>query len=199
MGFTLRAALAELADDAAITVAELVPAVVAWARGPMADDLRRQPRRPARDDSRSGRRRADTRRRPRRYDAILLDVDNGPEGLSRQDNDGLYDAAGPAAARAALAPAACSRLVVGTRQPVHAAPQASRVRRRRGQGAGQRNPRGAPRHLDRHQQRKPEELTVAGRRFAWPPRMRIRASPSPQSTDLTHKMLGSYLLSQTNP
>ena len=44
MGFTLRAALAELEADASITVAELVPAVVAWARGPMAGDLRRQPR-----------------------------------------------------------------------------------------------------------------------------------------------------------
>ena len=37
MGFTLRAALAELAGDARVTVAELVPAVVAWARGPMAE------------------------------------------------------------------------------------------------------------------------------------------------------------------
>ena len=38
------------------------------------------------------------------YDAILLDVDNGPEGLSRKANDGLYDMAGLAAARAALKP-----------------------------------------------------------------------------------------------
>ena len=42
------------------------------------------------------------RQAARRYDAILLDVDNGPEGLSRQENDGLYDAAGLAAAHAAL-------------------------------------------------------------------------------------------------
>jgi spermidine synthase len=79
MGFTLRAALAELADDAAITVAELVPAVVAWAHGPMAEIF----------GGSLG-------------DAILLDVDNGPEGLSRQANDGLYDMAGLAAARGAL-------------------------------------------------------------------------------------------------
>ena len=37
MGFTLRAALAELPGDAGVTVAELVPAVIAWARGPMAE------------------------------------------------------------------------------------------------------------------------------------------------------------------
>ena len=38
------------------------------------------------------------------YDAILLDVDNGPDGLTRKANDRLYDAAGLAAARAALRP-----------------------------------------------------------------------------------------------
>jgi spermidine synthase len=101
MGFTLRAALSELERDASITVAELVPAVVDWARGPMAaifgDSL---------VDPRVTIREADVgaliRQAVRRYDAILLDVDNGPEGLSRSENDGLYDAAGLAAAHAAL-------------------------------------------------------------------------------------------------
>jgi spermidine synthase len=101
MGFTLRAALAELADDAVVTVAELVPAVVAWARGPMAEIYGG-----SLDDRRVTVREVDVgvmiRQATARYDAILLDVDNGPEGLSRQANDGLYDMAGLGAARAAL-------------------------------------------------------------------------------------------------
>ena len=103
MGFTLRAALAELGADARITVAELVPAVVAWARGPMAEIFNGSlvdPRvRICEMDVgcliRSGR---------STYDAILLDVDNGPEGLTRKSNDRLYDIAGLRAAGAALTP-----------------------------------------------------------------------------------------------
>ena len=101
MGFTLRAALGELAGDAAITVAELVPAVVAWARGPMAALFGG-----SLDDPRVTVRDADVgqliRQATAGFDAILLDVDNGPEGLSRAENDGLYDLPGLAAARAAL-------------------------------------------------------------------------------------------------
>jgi spermidine synthase len=101
MGFTLRAALAELPDDAAITVTELVPAVVAWARGPMAEIFGG-----SLDDPRVTIREGDVgvaiRQAAVSYDAILLDVDNGPEGLSRQANDGLYGMTGLAAARAAL-------------------------------------------------------------------------------------------------
>ncbi|MCE3291018.1 MAG: Spermidine synthase [Caulobacter sp.] len=106
MGFTLRAALAAFGPDARVTVAELVPEVVDWARGPMAhvhgaslDDPRVEiavgdvagaigPK----NGNEGG------------WDAILLDVDNGPEGLTRRANDGLYDAAGLAAAKAALTP-----------------------------------------------------------------------------------------------
>ncbi|KAB1076308.1 spermidine synthase [Methylobacterium planeticum] len=103
MGFTLRAALSALRPDAEIVVAELVPAVVAWARGPMADlhagSL---------DDRRVRLHEGDVaaliRARPQAYDAILLDVDNGPEGLTRAANDGLYDKAGLQAAEAALRP-----------------------------------------------------------------------------------------------
>ena len=67
MGFTLRAALAVLGPKARVIVAELVPAVVAWARGPMAELFGRQPRRPARAHRRNRRRRPDPRRarRPR--------------------------------------------------------------------------------------------------------------------------------------
>ena len=103
MGFTLRAALAGLAGDARVTVAELVPEVLDWARGPMAaltagclDD----PRVSIREEdvgaviatSRGG------------FDAILLDVDNGPDGLSRAANDRLYDGRGLQAAHKALRP-----------------------------------------------------------------------------------------------
>ena len=103
MGFTLRAALAELGQDARVTVAELVPAVVAWARGPMADLFAG-----CLDDPRVTVTETDVavsvRSAAATYNAILLDVDNGPEGLSRQSNDALYDIAGLTAARKALTP-----------------------------------------------------------------------------------------------
>lgn len=103
MGFTLRAALAELPGDARVTVAELVPEVVAWARGPMAGVFEG-----CLDDPRVTVRETDVADliRPAKaaYDAILLDVDNGPEGLSRKANDALYDHSGLAAARVALRP-----------------------------------------------------------------------------------------------
>jgi spermidine synthase len=103
MGFTLRAALAALGPDAAITVAELVPGVVAWARGPLAEVSGH-----GLDDSRVAIREGDVAEAIRMargaYDAILLDVDNGPDGLTRPSNDRLYDAAGLGAARNALRP-----------------------------------------------------------------------------------------------
>jgi spermidine synthase len=93
MGFTLRAALGVLGPEARVTVAELVPEIFDWARGPMGvltagclddprvalivDDVA--------DAIRAG---------AKRYDAILLDVDNGPEGLTRAQNDRLYSPAG---------------------------------------------------------------------------------------------------------
>ena len=103
MGFTLRAALAELGRDAKLVVAELVPAVVAWARGPMAGLFAG-----SLDDPRVEIREADVvdviRSGKGVYDAILLDVDNGPDGLSRSANDRLYDMKGLGAARASLKP-----------------------------------------------------------------------------------------------
>lgn len=102
MGFTLRAALASFAGDSEIVVAELVPAVVAWARGPL-----NAIHGASLDDPRVGLHQGDvaaaiTGGKP--FDAILLDVDNGPDGLSRPANDRLYSAAGLAAAKAALTP-----------------------------------------------------------------------------------------------
>jgi spermidine synthase len=103
MGFTLRAALAVLGTEARITVAELVPAVVAWARGPMAEVFGS-----SLEDPRARIVTADVgemiRSRRSAFDAILLDVDNGPEGLIRRANDGLYDAKGLRATRRALRP-----------------------------------------------------------------------------------------------
>lgn len=103
MGFTLRAALGELGADATVSVAELVPAVIDWARGPMAaifDGCLDDPRVTVHEGDvasliRSGR---------ATYDAILLDVDNGPDGLTHKANDRLYDFAGLNAARKALRP-----------------------------------------------------------------------------------------------
>jgi spermidine synthase len=103
MGFTLRAALAVLGPDARITVAELVPAVIAWARGPMADIFGE-----CLGDVRAGIREADVieviQSHSGAFDAILLDVDNGPEGLIRKANDALYDHKGLQAIHRALRP-----------------------------------------------------------------------------------------------
>ncbi len=101
MGFTLRAALAELGPEARVIVAELVPAVVRWARGPLSRLFGA-----CLADPRVTIREADVaaliRRNPESYDAILLDVDNGPEGLTRESNDSLYDISGLTSARKAL-------------------------------------------------------------------------------------------------
>ena len=103
MGFTLRAALAVLGPEARIMVAELVPAVIAWARGPMADVFG-----DSLNDPRANIREADVvdviRSHASAFDAILLDVDNGPEGLIREANDVLYDLRGLKAIRRALRP-----------------------------------------------------------------------------------------------
>jgi spermidine synthase len=103
MGFTLRAALGALPQDARVTVAELVPEVVGWARGPMAE-IHNGSLDDARVDIHIGDVGALIRAHTRHYDAILLDVDNGPDGLTRTSNDSLYDMAGLNAAKAALRP-----------------------------------------------------------------------------------------------
>ena len=103
MGFTLRAALGEIGPDGRVTIAELVPEIIDWARGPMRDltagcledqrvDLHVGDVAALIDSARSA------------YDAILLDVDNGPDGLTRHANNQLYSARGLKAARAALKP-----------------------------------------------------------------------------------------------
>ncbi|WP_425339885.1 spermidine synthase [Methylobacterium variabile] len=103
MGFTPRAALAGLGPEARVVVAELVPAVVAWARGPLAHVFGG-----CLDDPRVEIRESDVNRQiqsgPGAWDAILLDVDNGPRGLVSRANNRLYDAWGLKRARWALRP-----------------------------------------------------------------------------------------------
>jgi spermidine synthase len=103
MGFTLRAALAGLGADARILVAELVPAVLEWARGPMAEltaGCFSDPRVSVHEADVGGLI-ASARAS---FDAILLDVDNGPDGFSRSANERLYNLRGLEAARRALRP-----------------------------------------------------------------------------------------------
>jgi spermidine synthase len=103
MGFTLRAALSALGSDGRVTVAELVPEIVAWALGPMR--------------GMTGESLGDPRVRliegdvaaliaegQQSYDAILLDVDNGPDALTADGNDWLYSRDGLHAAKTALRP-----------------------------------------------------------------------------------------------
>lgn len=103
MGFTLRAALANLGPKAHVTVAELVPEIVEWARGPMAELTAG-----CLDDPRVLLRQGDVAdaivESTAAYDAILLDVDNGPDGLVRDENDRIYSRTGLQAAKRALTP-----------------------------------------------------------------------------------------------
>jgi len=103
MGFTLRAALKRLGPKGWACVVELVPGIVEWARGPMAELADG-----CLDDSRTqlvmGDVGAEIARSRGSWEAILLDVDNGPDGLTRDANNGLYTMRGLERARAALAP-----------------------------------------------------------------------------------------------
>ncbi len=104
MGFTLAAALEVLPANASVLVAELVPKVLDWAKGPLAHmfgDMLNDPRVAVNicdvHDMIKG--------SFERFDAILLDVDNGPDFLIHAGNEALYAAAGLRSAYARLAPA----------------------------------------------------------------------------------------------
>jgi len=103
MGFTLRATLDLLPRDATVVVAELVPAVVEWNRGPLGP-LADYPLKDARVQVEIGDVAATVRASRDRFDAMLLDVDNGPAAFTASHNTRLYDDAGLAAARTALTP-----------------------------------------------------------------------------------------------
>jgi spermidine synthase len=103
MGFTLAGVLKDLGAYSEVVVAELVPAVVTWNRGPLGA-FAGQPL----DDPRVRMHELDVgkviRAEENAYDAILLDVDNGPAGLTSKTNDQLYGTRGLRAAFAALRP-----------------------------------------------------------------------------------------------
>ena len=101
MGFTLRATIDLLPPDATVIVAELVPAVVEWNRGPLGP-LANHPLKDPRVRVDAGDVAATLRASRDRFDAVLLDVDNGPAAFTSSENAGLYDDRGLAAARAAL-------------------------------------------------------------------------------------------------
>jgi spermidine synthase len=101
MGFTLRATLDLLPADASVVVAELVPAVVEWNRGPLGP-LAGHPLNDPRVRVELGDVAETLRASNRRFDAVLLDVDNGPAAFTATHNTRLYDDDGLAAVRAAL-------------------------------------------------------------------------------------------------
>ena len=117
MGFTLRAALNELGSTAAVEVAELVPAVVQWNRSHLAD-LAERPL----EDPRTLVHESDVglviKAATAKYDAIMLDVDNGPDGLTHVGNDRLYTSGGIKAAQKALKPGGI--LGIWSAEPDHA-------------------------------------------------------------------------------
>jgi spermidine synthase len=104
MGFTLRAALDSLPPDASVLVAELVPAVIEWNRGPLGP-LAGHPLNDPRVQIETANVAATIRASRARFDAVLLDVDNGPIAMTTAANASLYGARGIAAAHAALRPA----------------------------------------------------------------------------------------------
>lgn len=103
MGFTLAAVLKEVGPVAEVTVAELIPEVVEWNRGPLGDFSGRPL-----DDTRTRVHIGDVAKLLRGsrgcFDVIVLDVDNGPEGLTNRANDWLYTMSGIVAAQEALSP-----------------------------------------------------------------------------------------------
>jgi spermidine synthase len=103
MGFTLAAVLDAVGPQAEVVVAELIPEVVDWNRGPLGE----RSGRPL-DDPRTRVHVGDVskllRKKTACYDVIALDVDNGPEGLTKRANDWIYSTAGIAAAQDALRP-----------------------------------------------------------------------------------------------
>ncbi|MEE4200351.1 MnmC family methyltransferase [Erythrobacter sp.] len=107
MGFTYRAAHERLGEGAQIVIGEISHSILEWAQGPMAEltgDTLSDPRLDLKicdvaaliDDAIDG--------TCEKFDAILLDVDNGPDGLVREDNNRLYSRTGLGKARDALKP-----------------------------------------------------------------------------------------------
>lgn len=157
MGFTLRAALDILPASAHLLLVELVPAVVAWNRGPLGV-LARHPLDDRRVRVETGDVALTLRSSPGHFDAVLLDVDNGPAALTTSTNAGLYDTPGLARVLASLRPGGVLALWSagddrGFERRLHAA--GARVQRERVSG---RSKSRGPRHtiLLAHNTREPE-------------------------------------------
>lgn len=103
MGFTLAAALSHLGPDAEVVVAELLPAIVTWNRGPLGNHAG-NPLNDERTTVKVGDVAKIIRAERKGYDAILLDVDNGPNGFTSKKNDWLYTTDGLTEAYTALRP-----------------------------------------------------------------------------------------------
>jgi spermidine synthase len=103
MGFTLRATLDVMPGDATVVVAELMPIVVTWNRGPLGP-LAARPLDDRRTKLELGDVAVTLREGRARFDAVLLDVDNGPAAFTQASNSGLYDNAGLAMVRDSLKP-----------------------------------------------------------------------------------------------
>jgi spermidine synthase len=115
-GFTLKAALSALSPDAAVVVAEVLDAVIAWNRNPafhLAADAMADPRVTVLNQD-VGELIRDARGS---FDSIILDVDNGPSALSAAGNERLYNSAGLLSARAALRPEGCAAFWSAVRDP----------------------------------------------------------------------------------
>lgn len=141
MGYTLRAVLDRVDADATVVVAELLPAVVAWNRGPLAP-LAGHPLDDPRVQVEVGDVIAHLAAPPAPYDAILLDVDNGPEPLTTDGNERLYGVRGLASVHDALKPRsavvvwsafACPPFVDALRR-ARLRPEVVRTRARRNKG-----------------------------------------------------------------
>lgn len=103
MGFTLAAALHHVGEQGQVVVAELVPAVVKWNEGPLGL-CAGQPLNDTRASVREGDVAEIIKAEQQVYDGIILDVDNGPEGITRKQNNWLYSVDGLKAAFVALRP-----------------------------------------------------------------------------------------------
>jgi spermidine synthase len=103
MGYTLRATLDHLPPTASVVIAELLPAVIEWNRGPLAE-LAGRPLGDRRVEVAQGDVADTLRAHAGVFDAVLLDVDNGPAAFTTDFNGGLYDNAGVATIRRALVP-----------------------------------------------------------------------------------------------
>ena len=103
MGFTLAATLKAVGPEAQVTVAELIPEVVEWNRGPLGE-FSGMPLNDPRTQVYVGDVAKLLKQSSGSFDVIALDIDNGPEGLTRTSNNWLYTLMGVAAAQNALAP-----------------------------------------------------------------------------------------------